>query len=126
MMTVTQINRDPLPDICTTAVAGTPGWEARAACADSTGELTRLFFSDDLADIAVAKGLCADCPVLTDCLEAAVARNEQFGVWGGQLFVGGKVVHFKRARGRPPKNPRPEEHLPQVPIPEHLRERLSA
>ncbi|MEZ5382131.1 MAG: WhiB family transcriptional regulator [Microthrixaceae bacterium] len=103
-----------------------PGWEARAACADTSGQLTRLFFSDELPDIAAAKRICADCPVLAQCLEAAVARNEQFGVWGGQLFVGGKVVHFKRARGRPPKNPRPEEHLPQVPIPEHLRERLSA
>lgn len=125
-MTVTELSRDNIAEVCTTAVAGSPAWEARAACADSTSELTKLFFSDDLADIGVAKRLCAECPVLTDCLEAAVARNEQFGVWGGQLFVGGKVVHFKRARGRPPKNPRPEEHLPQVPIPEHLRELLSA
>lgn len=125
-MSVTELARheaaqpDPVLD------AGTPGWEVMAACAASTSEVTRLFFSDDLADIAVAKSLCAGCPVLTDCLETAIARNEQFGVWGGQLFVGGKVVHFKRARGRPPKVPRPEEHLPQVPIPEHLREQLSA
>ena len=126
MMMITELSRDDYSELCTTAVSGTPGWETRAACADDTGEVTKLFFSDDLRDIAVAKRLCAGCPVLLDCLEAAVARNEQFGVWGGQLFVGGKVVHFKRARGRPPKNPRPEEHLPQVPIPEHLRERLSA
>lgn len=123
---ITTLSRDEHSERCTTAVAGTPGWESRAACADTTGEVTKLFFSDDLPDIALAKRLCAGCPVLLDCLEAAVARNEQYGVWGGQLFVGGKVVHFKRARGRPPKNPRPEEHLPQVPIPEHLRERLSA
>ena len=123
---ITTLSRNEHSERCTTAVAGTRGWESRAACADPTGEVTKLFFSDDLPDIALAKRLCAGCPVLLDCLEAAVARNEQYGVWGGQLFVGGKVVHFKRARGRPPKNPRPEEHLPQVPIPEHLRERLSA
>ena len=126
MMMITEVSRSEHSELCTTAVAGTPGWESRAACSDATGEVTKLFFSDELPDIALAKRLCAGCPVLLDCLEAAVARNEQFGVWGGQLFVGGKVVHFKRARGRPPKNPRTEEHLPKVPIPEHLRERLSA
>jgi hypothetical protein len=29
-------------------------------------------------------------------------------------------VTIKRRRGRPPKNPRPEDHLPMIPIPEHL------
>lgn len=125
-MSVTELIRDEIPDTAAPVAEVPTGWEARAACADPSGELTKVFFSDELADIAVAKGMCAECPVLTDCLEAAIIRNEQFGVWGGQLFVGGKVVHFKRARGRPPKNPRPEEHLPQVPIPEHLRARLSA
>ena len=126
MMMITGVSRSERSELWTTAVAGTPGWESRAACSDAAGEVAKLFFADELPDIALAKRLCAGCPVLLDCLEAAVARNEQFGVWGGQLFVGGKVVHFKRARGRPPKIPRPEEHLPKVPIPEHLRERLSA
>ena len=115
---ITTVSRPEPSERCTTAVTGTPGWESRAACADTTGEVTRLFFSDELPDIALAKRLCAGCPGLLDCLEAARDRNEQDGVWGRQLFVDGKVVHFKRARGRPPKNPRPEEHLPRVPIPE--------
>ena len=125
-MSVTELITEEAIEPCTGAAEVARGWTARAACADTSGQLTRLFFSDELPDIAAAKRICADCPVLTECLEAAVTRNEQFGVWGGQLFVSGRVVHFKRARGRPPKNPRPEEHLPQVPIPEHLRERLSA
>ena len=45
-----------------------------------------------------------------------------WGVWGGQLFLNGKILASKRRRGRPPKNPRPEDELPEVPIPEHLRE----
>lgn len=102
------------------------GWEDAAACAGNAEGLTRLFFSDEPAEIAAAKRICAGCPVVVQCLEAAVLRGEQFGVWGGQLLVSGKVVHFKRGRGRPPKQPRPEESLPVIPIPEHLRERLTA
>ena len=82
MMMITEVSRSEHSELCTTAVAGTPGWESRAACSDATGEVTKLFFSDELPDIALAKRLCAGCPVLLDCLEAAVARNEQFGVWG--------------------------------------------
>ena len=33
------------------------------------------------------------------------------------------VLASKRRRGRPPKNPRPEDQLPQIPIPVHLRDR---
>ena len=34
----------------------------------------------------------------------AIERREPWGVWGGQLFFNGKVLAFKRKRGRPPKN----------------------
>ncbi len=96
-------------------------WEARAACAGQTGAMTALFFSDELADIACAKNICSDCPVIAECLEAAFTNGEQWGVWGGQLFVAGKVVMNKRRRGRPSKVARPEEQLPIVPFPERLR-----
>ena len=33
----------------------------------------------------------------------------------------GKIVMTKRRRGRPPKHPRPEDQLPVIPFPEHLR-----
>lgn len=91
-----------------------------AACADGTGRLTHLFFSDELADIARAKTICSTCPVMADCLEGALERREQWGVWGGQLIVHGKVIFIKRGRGRPPKSPRPQDELPQVAVPEHL------
>ena len=31
-----------------------------------------------------AKAICAVCPVQTECAALARARNEQFGVWGGE------------------------------------------
>ena len=88
-----------------------------ALCATGTGELAALFFSEELQDIAKAKRICAECPVMADCLEGAVARREPWGVWGGQLFLNGKVLATKRRRGRPPKNPRPPLVVDEVPLP---------
>lgn len=95
-------------------------WETDARCR-TEGSAPDLFFSEDLGDIAAAKRICADCPVLVPCLEGALARGEPCGVWGGQLFLNGKMLAIKRRRGRPPKVPRPEDQLPMIPIPEHLR-----
>jgi WhiB family redox-sensing transcriptional regulator len=78
---------------------------ARASCRDTSGSLLGLFFSEELGDIAAAKRICAGCPLIEPCLEGAVQRREPWGVWGGQLFLNGKVLPFKRKRGRPPKNP---------------------
>lgn len=96
-------------------------WWAHARCSDGDGKLNRLFFSDDLQDIARAKHICATCPAMIPCLEGALARREPWGVWGGQLFRNGKILASKRRRGRPPKRPRPEDQLPDIPIPEHLQ-----
>lgn len=74
-----------------------------ARCSDGTGTLAALFFSESLDDIAAAKALCAECPVRRPCLEGALARREPWGVWGGELFLQGKVIAHKRKRGRPPK-----------------------
>ena len=75
-----------------------------ASCRDGTASLLPLFFSEQLDDIAAAKRICAACPVREACLAGAVARREPWGVWGGQLFFNGKILAFKRKRGRPPKN----------------------
>jgi WhiB family transcriptional regulator, redox-sensing transcriptional regulator len=95
-------------------------WRDQALCALGDGSLAALFFSEELQDIAKAKTICAQCPVMVECLEGALARREPWGVWGGQLFLNGKILMTKRRRGRPPKNPRPEDQLPEVPVPEHL------
>ena len=73
-----------------------------------------LFFSEQIDDIARAKAICATCPVLEPCLRGAILRREPWGVWGGQLFLNGRILAQKRKRGRPPKvrPPEPEVVLP--------------
>lgn len=64
-----------------------------------------LWFAESPHDIEMAKGLCRACPVRAQCLAGALHRQEPWGVWGGELFVQGRVVAYKRSRGRPRKNP---------------------
>ena len=101
-------------------VGGRPAWWLDAACRDLEAGLTDVFFSEELQDIARAKQICAGCEAIAPCLEGAIERREPWGVWGGQLFLNGRILATKRRRGRPPKNPRPEDQLPEVPVPEHL------
>jgi WhiB family redox-sensing transcriptional regulator len=105
-------------------LASSTHWWGDARCNDLAGTMSGLFFSEELQDIAAAKAICAKCPVIAECLEGALERREPWGVWGGQLFLNGKVLASKRRRGRPPKVPRPEDQLPDVPVPLHLQERL--
>jgi WhiB family redox-sensing transcriptional regulator len=87
-------------------------WSA-AACRQRPG-MTDLFFSELIPDINAAKAICTTCPLLEPCLRGAVLRREPTGVWGGQLFVNGRILAQKRKRGRPPKvrPPEPEVVLP--------------
>jgi WhiB family redox-sensing transcriptional regulator len=98
----------------------TTNWELEARCR-TEGVDPELFFSEDLGEIAAAKRICAECPVMAACLEQAIANEEPWGVWGGQLFLNGRLLTVKRRRGRPPKHPRPEDQLPQIPVPAHLQ-----
>jgi WhiB family redox-sensing transcriptional regulator len=79
-----------------------------ARSADGHGTLSALFFSDNVIDIARAKAMCGLCPLQADCLAGALEREEPWGVWGGELLSGGRVIANKRPCGRPPKHPRPE------------------
>jgi WhiB family redox-sensing transcriptional regulator len=78
-------------------------WRLDARCRDGSASLIELFFSEQLDDIARAKAFCRACPVRGACLQAAKARREPWGVWGGELFIQGVVVPRKRPRGRPRK-----------------------
>ena len=62
-----------------------------------------LWFADTPADLERAKLLCLDCPVRSECLAGAMARQEPWGVWGGEIFERGVVIARKRPRGRPRK-----------------------
>jgi WhiB family redox-sensing transcriptional regulator len=62
-----------------------------------------LWFAESPADLERAKQLCAGCPIKAACLASALARQEPWGVWGGEIFEHGAVVPRKRPRGRPSK-----------------------
>lgn len=98
-----------------------PTFRDLALCVTDGSGLTALFFSDEIQDIAAAKRLCATCPVMAPCLEGALARREPWGVWGGQIFSNGRILATKRRPGRPAKHLRPEDQIPDIPVPIHLR-----
>ena len=49
-------------------------------------ELLPLFFSDQADDQERARAVCAGCPVRQECYDAAIARREEHGIWGGSCF----------------------------------------
>lgn len=60
-----------------------------------------MFPSDgDTQGINDAKGLCATCGVSLECLEAAIRRGEQFGIWGGMTPDERKSFRRKLQRSR--------------------------
>lgn len=63
-----------------------------------------LWFAERGDDVERAKALCGGCPLRTACLDGALARSEPWGVWGGEVFIDGRVVARKRGRGRPRKD----------------------
>lgn len=60
-----------------------------------------LWFAESPHDLERAKALCGGCPARRECLAGALRRGEPCGVWGGEIVQAGRVVPFKRARGRP-------------------------
>lgn len=63
-----------------------------------------LWFTDSPSGLELAKALCTVCPVRVACLRGALSRQEPWGVWGGEIFEGGRIVARKRPPGRPRKN----------------------
>ena len=86
-----------------------------ARCNDGRGTFNAMFFSDEPHDIARSKAICSRCAIKEQCLEGAIRREEPWGVWGGEIFVDGKVVAVKRRRGRPPVHPRPPLVVAEAP-----------
>jgi WhiB family redox-sensing transcriptional regulator len=63
----------------------TSKWRDRAVCRDMNPE---LFFpvgttGSALDQIEVARSICSQCEVTRECLEFAIATNQESGVWGG-------------------------------------------
>lgn len=66
-----------------------------------------LWFAERTSDVERAKALCRECPLIEGCLAGAIDREEPWGVWGGEVFVAGRIVATKRGRGRPRKDAAP-------------------
>ncbi|MGP7960405.1 WhiB family transcriptional regulator [Sanguibacter sp. A247] len=79
-----------------------------AAVVPCRTEDPELWFAEHTADVERAKELCRGCPLAAGCLDGALERREPWGVWGGEVFVDGRIVAVKRGRGRPRKV-RPDE-----------------
>ncbi len=91
-----------------------------ARCSDGHGTLSALFFSDDFFDIVRAKAICQKCTDRDQCLNGALEREEPWGVWGGELLEGGRIVLGLRPRGRPSTRDTGPLVVQEVPIPAHL------
>lgn len=61
-----------------------------------------LFFPEQGESTREAKRVCAACPVRAECLEDALARDEEWGVWGGMTRR--ERTYELRRRGRTAAN----------------------
>ncbi|MGH8896685.1 MAG: WhiB family transcriptional regulator [Egibacteraceae bacterium] len=64
---------------------GFGNWRDRAAC---LGTNTELYFPVGTTGPALeqadhAKAVCRQCPVITHCLDWALATGQHAGIWGG-------------------------------------------
>lgn len=60
-------------------------WREKALC---IGKDTNLFFPESgiraaIKQARMMKSVCYACPVRLECLNYAVAKGEEFGIWGG-------------------------------------------
>jgi hypothetical protein len=46
-------------------------------------ESDKLFFSEAPKKIAIAKSMCAECPMQAKCLQFALEEKIEFGIYGG-------------------------------------------
>lgn len=60
-------------------------WRNDAACRDSSPDLFFPIGTTGMASeqIDAAKSICMLCPVKGECLEFALATNQEAGMWGG-------------------------------------------
>jgi WhiB family transcriptional regulator, redox-sensing transcriptional regulator len=55
-------------------------WRERALCAQTDPE---AFFPEKGGSTRAAKGVCLQCDVRAECLDAALVNEERYGIWGG-------------------------------------------
>jgi len=55
-------------------------WQDDAACRDVGGD---AWYPAKGRRAPLARSICEGCPVRVDCLEDALDRHDQYGIWGG-------------------------------------------
>lgn len=60
-------------------------WRDEALCRDTDPDLFFPVGTTGQAHVQIerAKRVCGECPVRTDCLDFALATNQDAGIWGG-------------------------------------------
>ncbi|MDX5568457.1 WhiB family transcriptional regulator [Streptomyces sp. ID05-04B] len=56
-----------------------------------------LMFETNAASVALAKSICAGCPVRPACLAWALDAGEEYGVWGGKSEAERRAILRRRA-----------------------------
>lgn len=56
-------------------------FEKRGPCVEVP---VSVMYPSTRTEAAVAKAICAECPVRQECLDHAVRYREIFGIWGGK------------------------------------------
>ncbi|MGH9876943.1 MAG: WhiB family transcriptional regulator [Nitrososphaerales archaeon] len=57
-------------------------WQEQARCAVPNVD-PEIFYPEKGANANQAKKICRECPVMVQCLNHAILRDERHGVWGG-------------------------------------------
>src|ERR1700687_2500539 len=67
-----------------TATGSDQNWRSAAACRSADPDLFfPLSVTAPAGQIARAKTICAGCGVRQECLEFALTREQNYGIWGG-------------------------------------------
>lgn len=80
------------------AAATEDSWRDRALCRDTDPD---LFFpvgttGQALVQIDHAKRVCGECTVAKECLDFALATNQDSGIWGGLSEEERRVIRRRR------------------------------
>ena len=60
-------------------------WQVGAECAKNKNrEKIEFFFSEEPKEKAVARSMCAICPVRKECIKWALETSQIWGIWGGK------------------------------------------
>lgn len=66
-----------------TLASGPDPWTDRARCREEWAELWFPDSGGSRSEVHAAVAVCGRCEVRAECLDAALGRNEQYGIWGG-------------------------------------------